>query len=325
MAKLALSIESISKNFGDIVALHDFSLEIVSGEIVGLLGPTGAGKSTLIRILGGLVMPDSGDIKVGGVSLYRDFEECMNRVGVVSDHPAFYDYMTGLANLKLIASMYKGVTNERITELVCAFCLQEYIHEKVSVYPAGVLKRLAIAAAMLHRPQVLIMDEAFDGLDPVSIVDLRRMLKKLCGAVNMSVVVTSHQMGELERMCDRVAIMSGGELLGVGAVESLKALGIGKPRQCAKVDRPEAAARYLNESLGVGIEVKNNELLIETDQATVPKIVNMLYARGHFVYEIKQIDITLEEAYYRLLRSNPAGGGADDIPYPFERGNGYNG
>lgn len=325
MAKLALSIESISKNFGDIVALHDFSLEIVSGEIVGLLGPTGAGKSTLIRILGGLVMPDSGDIKIGSVSLYRDFEECMSRVGVVSDNPAFYDYMTGFANLKLFASMYRGVTNDRIAELVSAFCLQEYIHEKVSVYPAGVRKRLAIAAAMLHRPQILIMDEAFDGLDPVSIVDLRRMLKKLCSAVNMSVVVTSHQMGELERMCDRVAIISGGELLGVGAVESLKALGIGKPRQCAKVDRPEAAARYLNESLGVGIEVKNNELYIETDQATVPKIVNMLYARGHFVYEIKQIDITLEEAYYRLLRSNPAGGGADDISYPFERGNGYNG
>lgn len=325
MAKLALAIDSISKNYGDIVALHNFSLEIVTGEIVGLLGPTGAGKSTLIKILGGLVMPDKGNVNVCGVSLYRDFEGCMSIVGVVPDRLAFYDYLSGYENLKIFASMYPGITKDRINDVIASFCLQEYITDKVSVYPAGVLKRLAIASAMLHGPRVLIMDEAFDGLDPVSIVDLRRILKKLCAQNTLSVLVTSHQMGELERMCDRVAVMSGGELLGVGAVESLKALGVGKPRQCVKVDRPDDAARYLNESLGVGIELKNNELLIETDQATVPKIVNMLYARGHFVYEIKQIEITLEEAYYRLLRSNPAGVDPENARLPMERGTGYNG
>lgn len=304
MAKHALSIESVSKNYDDIIALRNFSLDIVPGEIVGLLGPTGAGKSTLIKLLGGLVMPDSGDIKVCGVSLYHDFEGCMTRMGVVSDSPKFYDYMTGFDNLKTIAAMYGGISTERIIEVIAAFCLQEYMNEKVSVYPAGVLKRLAIAAAMLHHPRILIMDEAFDGLDPVSIVDLRRLLRRLCTNSGMSVLVTSHQMSELERMCDRVAIMSGGELLGIGAVDSLKALGIGKPRQLLKVDRPDAAARFLNEAAGIGIEVRNGDLYLETDRSSVPKIVNMLYARGFFVYEVRQIDITLEEAYYRLLRSN---------------------
>lgn len=306
MAKLTLAIESVTKLYGANAAINGVSLGVVSGEVLGLLGPTGAGKTTLIKLIGGAVMPDEGDITIGGVSMYRDFEACMKMTGVVLERPEFYNYMSGLKNLKLFAAMYGGISSERISEVAHSLNLDDYLGLRVGCYPAGVRQRLAIAAAMLHSPKLLVLDEALDGLDPVSVVDIRRLLRKLCAERGMSVIITSHQMSELERMCDRVAILDRGKLLGVGAVDKLKLCGAGRVRQRVKVDRPDAAARYINESLGYGVEVRGDDVIIETDQSNVPKIVSMLYNRSHYVYEIGQLEMTLEEAYYRLLRQRPA-------------------
>lgn len=305
MAKLALSIENISKRFGAINAIKDFTLSVKPGEIVGLLGPTGAGKSTLLRIVGGLVMPDKGDIFINGISMYRDFESCMKMTGYVPDRPEFYSYMTGIENLLTIASMYGKIPSGRIDDIINQLKLSVYIEDRFDTYPAGVKQRLAIAAALLNSPRLLVIDEALDGLDPISVVDLRRLLRRLTDEYGMSILITSHQMLELEKMCDRVAIMDNGILVGVGAVETLKKANCSKARHKILLDRPEAAAPYICEAAGVVTELRGDAIIIDAEQAMIPKIISMLYARGHLVYELTPMEMTLEEAYYRMLRLKP--------------------
>jgi len=322
MAKMTLSIDNITKRFGAITAVKDFSLMIAPGEIVGVLGPTGAGKSTIMRLVGGLVMPDRGDILIDGTSIYSDFEGCMRQVGFVPDRPEFYSYMTGMANLMTIADMYGSISSERIDDIVEQLKLSVYIEDKFSTYPAGVKQRLAIAAALLNSPRLLIIDEALDGLDPISIVDLRRLLRRLADEYGMSILVTSHQMVELEKLCDRVAIMDNGVLIGVGSVDTLKKANCSKQRHRILLDRPDAAAPYICEAASVITEVRGDSIIVDAEQALIPKIISMLFARGHLVYEVTPLEMTLEEAYYRMLRLKPVTRRDNIDPYA---GGGYDG
>ena len=305
MPKLTLSIENVTKRFGPITAVRELSLGVRQGEIVGILGPTGAGKSTLMRMVGGLVMPDSGDIIHSGTSMYRNYEACMRLTGFVPDRPEFYSYMTGMANLMTIADMYGGISASRVDEIVNQLKLDAYIEDKFNTYPAGVKQRMAIAAALLNSPRLLIIDEALDGLDPVSVVDLRRLLRRFADEYGMSMLITSHQMVELEKLCDRVGIMDNGVLIGVGAVETLKKANCSKLRHKILLDRPEAAAPFICEAAGVVTEIRGDAIIVDAEQAMIPKIISMLFARGHLVYELTPIEMTLEEAYYRMLRLKP--------------------
>ncbi len=305
MSRFALSVENVTKKFGAITAISDFSLSVQPGEILGLLGPTGAGKSTLMRLVGGLVMPDKGDIMINGTSMYSNFELCMRQTGFVPDRPEFYSYMTGRANLSVIADMYGGIPDDRIEDIIEQLKLSVYIDDKFSSYPAGVKQRLAIAAALINSPRLLIIDEALDGLDPISVVDLRRLLRRLADDYGMSVLVTSHQMLELEKLCNRVAIMDNGMLIGVGTVDTLKKANCSKQRHRLLLDRPDAAAPYICEAAGVITEVRGDSIIVDAEQAMVPKIISMLFSRGHLVYEVTPMEMTLEEAYYRMLRLKP--------------------
>lgn len=321
MAVLTLSIENVTKRFGPITAVRELSLNVRHGEILGLLGPTGAGKSTLMRLVGGLVMPDEGDIFINGTGMYRDYESCMRQIGFVPDRPEFYSYMTGMANLMTIADMYGGISVSRVEEIISLLKLDVYIEDKFSTYPAGVKQRLAIAAALLNSPRLLIIDEALDGLDPVSVVDLRRLLRRLAEEYGMSMLVTSHQMVELEKLCDRVGIMDNGVLIGVGTVDTLKKANCSKLRHKILLDRPEAAAPYICEAAGVVTEIRGDAIIVDAEQAMIPKIISMLYARGHLVYELTPIEMTLEEAYYRMLRLKPVT--YREAPGPYDGGGGY--
>jgi len=305
MSKLTLSIDNVTKCFGPITAVRDLTLNINPGEIVGLLGPTGAGKSTVMRLVGGLVMPDRGDILINGTSMYSDYESCMRQIGFVPDRPEFYSYMTGMANLMTVADMYGGISASRVDEIVNQLKLSVYIDDKFGSYPAGVKQRLAIAAALLNSPRLLIIDEAMDGLDPISVVDLRRLLRRLCDEYGMSMLITSHQMNELEKLCDRVGIIDNGVLIGVGSVDTLKKANCSKQRHKLLLDQPESAAPFICEAAGVVTEVRGDAVIVDAEQAMIPKIISMLFARGHLVYELTPIEMTLEEAYYRMLRLKP--------------------
>lgn len=319
-----LAIESVRKVIDRRVVLDDISLGVEPGTLLGLLGPGGAGKSMLLRIVSGLTMPDAGDVYVGGISLYRDFEQCMRYIGCVHEQPAFYTRRSGLENLRIIAATRGGITKERLFDVADMLNLGNWINARVETYPAGVRKQLAIAAAIMHNPRILLLDEATDGLDPVEFLSLRKLLKRMAREFGTAVVMTSHQMTEIERTCDRVAFMQGGRLIGSSSVERLQKFGTGKICQRMKVDRPDAAARYIAEALEVHCEVRNGYIVFDCDQALVPKINAMLFTAGYMVYEFKPHQITLEEAYYRLLKERARSGqGGWSLEYdisPYERG-----
>ncbi len=301
-----LTIENLSKSRNRTSILEDITLGVQSGEILGLLGPCGAGKTTLMNIVAGLSMPDSGNVFIGGVNLHRDFEKCMRMTGVVPDNPGFFENLSGMKNLRAIAAQRGKISGERINEVVDMLDLSYVIDNKVSVYSKGELKRLAIAAAVMHNPRLLLLDEAIDGLDPVEFLNVRKILFSMTRDFGTAVVMTSHQMRELEKTCKRVAVLEEGVLIGVSTVERLRKFGTGKVCQRMLVDRPADAARHIFEAMKVNCEVRNGYVVFDCEQALVPKITAMLFNAGYMVYEARPHEISLEEAYYRLLRERPS-------------------
>ena len=221
MTESVLRIERLSKSFGSRKILKDVTFETHAGEVFGLLGPNGAGKTTTIKIAAGLLASDAGQISVCGCDMERQFEKAMAHVGGIVENPEFYNYMSGWANLKQFANMREGVTDERIREVVHLVGLDKRIHDKVKKYSLGMRQRLGVALAILHRPRLLILDEPTNGLDAASIKALRDILKTLAHEQGISVLVSSHLMGEMELMCDRVGLIVKGELRGVYTVREL--------------------------------------------------------------------------------------------------------
>lgn len=297
-----LSVEEVSKTYKGSCVLNSVSFSTVMGETLGILGPSGAGKSTLMRMLGGQVMPDTGDIFVAGTSMYRDYEKCMSLVGYVPEQPRFYNYMTCIDNLRTFADFYGGVSRSQVNDALIMMELGDYAYQKVEVCSYSTRYRLAMACALVNKPRVLLLSNLLDGLDPVSTVDIRRVLRRLSLENGVTTVITSRLIGELERMCDRVMVLKDGAVVGIGTVDGLKQASTGKLRHKLLLDQPEAAARYLKEAEGLRCELKGDMLIVDCEQAGVPRIINMLMARGNYVYEVTPIELSLEEAYYHLLR-----------------------
>ncbi len=301
-----LTIENLNKKKGRADIIRDVTLGVQAGEILGLLGPCGAGKSTLINMTAGLVMPDSGNIYIGGVNLHRDFEKCMRLTGVVTDNPKFYENLSGFKNLKSLAVQRGNIPRERINDVIDMLGLGYVADNKVETYSKGELKRLAIASAIMHTPRLLLLDEAIDGLDPVEFLSVRKILFSMTRDFGTAVIMTSHQMRELEKTCKRVAVLEEGVLIGVSTVERLRKFGTGKVSQRMLVDRPADAAKHIFEAMSVGCEVRNGYVVFDCEQSLVPKITAMLFSAGYMVYEARPHEISLEEAYYRLLRERPS-------------------
>lgn len=221
MATSILQIENLNKYFGKRQILHDISFETYAGEVFGFLGPNGAGKTTTIKIAVGLLSLDEGDIKINGISIKKDFEGAIAHVGGIVENPELYKHMSGMQNLKQYARMRNGIDQKRIDEVVELVGLKNRINDRVGKYSLGMRQRLGVAQALLHHPKLLILDEPTNGLDPAGIKGLRDILKNLAHEENISVLVSSHLMSEMELMCDRVGIITNGKLIGVKTVEEL--------------------------------------------------------------------------------------------------------
>lgn len=225
--KTALKITKLNKTLGRRHILHDVDLEAYQGEVFGFLGPNGAGKTTTIKIIVGLLSLDEGDISIGGYTTTKDFEKAMACIGGIVENPEMYKYLTGRQNLQQYARMREGVTPERIDEVVKLVGLSNRIDEKVKRYSLGMRQRLGVAQAILHKPKLLILDEPTNGLDPAGIKDLRDILKKLAHEENICVLVSSHLMSEMELMCDRVAIINNGKMIGTYTIDEITNLNSG--------------------------------------------------------------------------------------------------
>jgi ABC-2 type transport system ATP-binding protein len=209
-----IQFESVNKTFpkGRRPALHGVSFAVKEGEIFGLLGHNGAGKSTALGVLLGLVHPDSGEASIGGISVQKQREKALKSVGAIFESPRFYEYLSGWRNLKVLTSYSGYWKRAEVDEIVRWMGLTEAIHRKVATYSFGMRQRLALAQALLPRPRVLLLDEPASGLDPDGIVEFRERVRRLREEFGMTVVLNSHMLTEVEQLCDRVVILRNGEV-----------------------------------------------------------------------------------------------------------------
>ncbi len=216
-----LEFEHVSKRFAGAAApaLDGVSFSVARGRICGLLGHNGAGKSTALGVLLGMVHPDAGEARIGGASVQRERERAVAKVGAIFEAPAFYDYLSGWHNLKVLTAYSGGVPESDLRETVEWVGLTSRIRDRVSAYSHGMRQRLALAQALLPRPELLILDEPTDGLDPEGIVEFRRQVLELRERLGLTVLLSSHLLGEVEQVCDEVVILQGGHKVYEGGVK----------------------------------------------------------------------------------------------------------
>jgi ABC-2 type transport system ATP-binding protein len=292
----------VSKRIGRATIIDDLSFDVVPGEIFGFLGPNGAGKTTTIRMMVGLMNLTAGDIRIKGHSIRSSFEQAIRHVGAIVENPEMYKFLTGYQNLVHYARMVKGVTKERIDEVVRLVKLEERIHDKVSKYSLGMRQRLGVAQALLHRPSLLILDEPTNGLDPAGIRELRDYLRKLTRDEGITVIVSSHLLSEMELMCDRVAIIQRGRLVDIKPIGELVA-GAAVARtyriEADAVDEGTVAA--VGELDGViSVQAVEVGLEIQTDRERIPDILAQLVSRQVRVYEVQALRPSLEDRFLEM-------------------------
>jgi ABC-2 type transport system ATP-binding protein len=217
-----LEIKELRKSFHGIPALKDVSFRVERGQIYGLLGHNGAGKSTTLGIILGMVAPNSGDVLIDGVSVQRDRSRALRKVGAIFEAPSFYEYLSGWQNLKILMS-YSAPFDEKLArEVVDRVGLTKRIDSQVRTYSHGMRQRLALAQALLPEPEVLLLDEPTDGLDPEGIKWFRDFILDLRQNRGMTVLFNSHLLAEVELMCDRIAILQGGVRVFEGPLKGLE-------------------------------------------------------------------------------------------------------
>lgn len=224
MEELALKASSLSKSFGPIRAVNNIDFAIKTGEILGLLGPNGSGKSTTMKMILGILKPDAGTITVEGIDVARDPIGVKRIVGYVPETPAIYDFLTGIEYLDFISDMYSIPTaerKERIGQFLDGLQLRGHENELISGYSQGMKQKIAIISALLHRPKVLVLDEALNGLDPRSAKLVKDLLRNLADE-GISVLFSTHVLEIAEALCDDVAIMYQGSILANGTVADLR-------------------------------------------------------------------------------------------------------
>ncbi len=303
----ALKLEHVYKRMGKREILHDINLETYAGEVFGFLGPNGAGKTTTIKMIVGLLSTDEGTIEVAGYNVRKNFERAMRHIGGIVENPEMYATLTGMQNLQQYARMRQGVTQQRIQEVVELVGLSNRIQDKVKKYSLGMRQRLGVAQAILHHPKVLILDEPTNGLDPAGIKDLRDILKNLAHEENISVMVSSHLMSEMEMMCDRVGIIVQGKVIGVQTVEEMidSAMG-GKQRFVFQVNDPQKAQQVLSQRYNPEIQyLEENRLEVslpeEASQERVADIIQTMVQEGIRLYSVSPVERkSLEDVFLEL-------------------------
>lgn len=206
-------LENLNKRFGNRMAVENLSLEIKAGTLYGLLGHNGAGKSTSIGMMLGQVMPDTGRVLLDGYDVQKNRAEALSGVGAIFETPSFYPYLSGRRNLEIFCSYSRNVSPVEIDEVVSLVKLEKRIGDPVRVYSHGMRQRLALAQALLPRPRILILDEPSEGLDPEGIYEMRELIRGLHQRYQLTILICSHLLAEVEQICREVAVMRQGRLL----------------------------------------------------------------------------------------------------------------
>jgi ABC-type multidrug transport system ATPase subunit len=297
----AIETKDLTKTYAT-PAVDHLNLSVRRGEVYGFLGPNGAGKTTTLRMLLGLIHATSGAAVVLGRA--PGDPECLVRVGAMVEEAAYYPYLSGRDNLRVMAR-YAGLPEDRINPALDDVDLLGRGGDRFKTYSQGMRQRLGVAAALLKDPDLLILDEPTNGLDPAGMADMRSLIRRL-GSGDRTVLLSSHLMGEVQQVCDRVGVISHGALIAEGAVDDLRGRGSVVVRA-----EPLALAREKAERLlGAGrVDVVDGAVRLDADAADAPRITRELVLAGVAVSEIRQEERTLEDVFLELTGEEDANHG----------------
>ena len=298
-----LEVNDLKKTLGKREIIKGISFNIKSGEIFGFLGPNGAGKTTTIRMLVGLIKPTSGEIKICGHDLAKETSNALREVGAVVENPELYKYLSGRENLMQIARIRK-VSKDDVEETIKLVGLEDRIDDKVRKYSLGMKQRLGLAASLLSKPKLLILDEPTNGLDPSGILDFREVVHKAAKERGMAVFVSSHILSEVQNLCDKVAFINHGV---IKAVEEINAdthsMDTDKDVICIvsnddnkAIDKEISKLTYVS---SCKINDKGLQIILEANSTS--KLVKYLVYNNYNIEEVYKERKGLEQRYMELV------------------------
>ncbi len=290
----------LTKAFGKRIAVNNLNLEVRRGEVFGFLGPNGSGKSTTVSMIVGLIAPTSGSVNAFGLELKDHYWEIMRRVGATIETPAFYPYLSGWDNLVLFATAIGGIPSTKIKEILERVNLLDRAKDKYKAYSLGMKQRLAIASALLRDPELIILDEPTNGLDPAGYKEMRDLIPSLAGE-NRTIILCSHLLHEVEIVCNRVAIIKEGNVL---ACESIQAL-LAKGRMLQiKVENPQLALAILKNATWIkAVVAENGYLLVDAPEENAAGITKILSQNNIFLSALSVRSSDLESVFLELTGS----------------------
>ncbi len=300
MGNLILECENLHKKFGKKEILKGVSVKVEAGDILGFIGPNGAGKTTTIKLILGLQSITSGTVKINGYDIKKDFTKAISKVGTIVENPDLYMYLSGYDNLALVTHLYPGVGKKQIEEVASLVGLENRIHDKVSKYSLGMRQRLGLAQAILHKPNLLILDEPTNGLDPEGIKELRDLLKKLAKEENMAIFISSHNLAELESFCNKVCIIKNGKVIETNSIAKVKKA-LTNNLYTVEVDQTDFLKNSKNETIHI---LNKTKFEIYLEKEKVPDFISQLVADQIRIYSICEKEISLEEAFLKKTGGN---------------------
>ncbi|MFC4767342.1 ABC transporter ATP-binding protein [Effusibacillus consociatus] len=288
--------KDLTKKFGQQISVDRINLEIRRGQIYGFLGPNGAGKTTTIRMLLGLMKPSTGSVRIFGKSLEEDRIEILSKVGSLVESPSYYRNLTGYENLEATRQLI-GASKSEIERVLDIVRLEEVAHQLVKGYSLGMRQRLGIALALLGNPELLILDEPTNGLDPAGIHEIRELIKRLPQEYGLTVLISSHNLNEIELIATHVGIIQKGKMIFQGTIQELQERS--QPVLQIQVDQPEEASQFLRES-GIAVIRQGDVLHIVGHEKDAGSLNKILIHAGYEVSRLYLQTRSLEDIFLEL-------------------------
>jgi ABC-2 type transport system ATP-binding protein len=309
MSSPIIQITSLTRRFGEKNAVDNLTLDVQAGEIFGFLGHNGAGKTTTVRLLNGVLEPTSGRASVLGLDPQTDGPGLRTRTGVLTETPSLDERLTARDNLTFYADLYnvpRNSVSERVTALLTEFELADRADEKVGSYSKGMKQRLALARALLHRPELLFLDEPTSGLDPVAARHVNGLIENLVRREGCTAFIATHNLVEAQKLCDRVAVMEHGRLVALGTPADLTRQYVKRLDVDLEVDvcQMDLALGVLNEypNFVIAPPRMEKDLITATlsGRDVIPELLSLLLQKGLRVYRLASQEANLEEVYFAI-------------------------
>ena len=293
-----IELRHVIKKFAGRMAVDDLSFTVSPGEIFGLLGHNGAGKSTAIGMMLGQVWPTGGEVRICGHDVQANRRAALQRVGAIFEAPVFYDYLSGFRNLEILSTYTAPTTPARIREVVEWVGLTGREQSKVRTYSHGMRSRLALAQALLPKPELLILDEPSDGLDPEGIHEMRQTILRVQRELGLTILLSSHLLNEVEQLCTRIAVLQKGKKVFEGNVADVKA----ERGKVALKTRDFAAAEKILRAQKLITATAEDKFITLTEGRSTAEVTQTLVAAGLAVEGIWQHEQTVEDFYLNLIK-----------------------